>query len=102
MPLVTECQCDATTGDANKSANTYSKLEDVYTPDQGLINHIIQKYQKTWNEKAIVRHHLYMKTGSGYDRTFPDCVMTFVLGWGKTDIQQQFRKSEIEYLTEAH
>ena len=27
--------------------------------------------------------------------------MTFVFGWGNTDIQQQFRKSEIEYLTEA-
>ena len=51
--------------------------------------------------KSIVRHHLYMKTGSGYDRTFPDCMTTFVFGWGKTDIRQQFRKSEIEYLTEA-
>ena len=27
--------------------------------------------------------------------------MTFVFGWGKTDTQQQFRKSEIECWTEA-
>ena len=51
--------------------------------------------------KSIVLHHLYMKTGSGYDRTFPDAMMTFEFGWGKADIQQQFRKSEIEYLTES-
>ena len=42
--------------------------------------------------KSIVRHHLYMKTGSGYDRTFPDA---FVFGWGKTNIQQVFRKEEM-------
>ena len=43
----------------------------------------------------------YMKTGSGYDRTFPDCMIPFVFGWGKTDIQQGFRKSEIGNWTEA-
>ena len=36
-----------------------------------------------------------MKTGSGYDRTFPDVMMTFVFGWGKTNIQQVFRKEEM-------
>ena len=36
-----------------------------------------------------------MKTGSGYDRTFPDAMMTFVFGWGKTNIQQVFRKEEM-------
>ena len=45
--------------------------------------------------KSIVRHHQYMKTGSGYDRTFPDVMMTFVFGWGKTNIQQVFRKEEM-------
>ena len=32
MPLVTLYRCDAITGDANKSANTYSKLQHVYNP----------------------------------------------------------------------
>ena len=45
--------------------------------------------------KSIVRHHLYMKCGSGYDRTFPDVMMTFVFGWGKTNIEQVFRKDEM-------
>ena len=45
--------------------------------------------------KSIVRHHLHMKAGSGYDRTFPDVMMTFVFGWGKTNIQQVFRKEEM-------
>ena len=45
--------------------------------------------------KSIVRHHLHMKCGSGYDRTFPDVMMTFVFGWGKTNIQQAFRKDEM-------
>ena len=45
--------------------------------------------------KPIVRHHLYMKTGSGYDRTFPDVMMTFIFGRGKTNIQQVFRKQEM-------
>ena len=45
--------------------------------------------------KSIVRHHLYMKCGSGYDRTFADVMMTFVFGWGKTNIQQAFRKDEM-------
>ena len=42
----------------------------------------------------IVRHHLYMNCGSGYDRTFPDVMMTFVFGWGKTN-KQAFRKDKI-------
>ena len=46
--------------------------------------------------KPIVCHHLYMKTGSGFDRTFPDVMMTFVFGWGKTNIQQDFRKEEMD------
>ena len=50
--------------------------------------------------KAIVRHHLYMKTGSGCDQTLPDCMMTFIFGWGKTDIQNLFRRSEIESMTD--
>ena len=50
--------------------------------------------------KAIVCHHLYMKTGSGSDRTFPVCVMTLVLGWGKTDTHCHFRKSEIGSMTD--
>ena len=111
MPLVTLYQCDAITGDANKSANTYSKLQHVFNPANGLV----REYQRLWNEtkdlplvdrmeyametsctlKSIVRHHLYMKCGSGYDRTFPDVMMTFVFGWGKTNIQQAFRKDEM-------
>ena len=75
----------------------------------------MRAYQRLWNEtkdlplvdrmeyametsctlKSIVRHHLYMKCGSGYDRTFPDVMMTFVFGWGKTNIQQAFRKDEM-------
>ena len=94
MPLVTTYQCDAITGDANKSANTYSRLQWVYNPEYGLINYIMQNYQDTGNTascamKAIVRHHLYMKTGSGCDRTFP---MTFEFGRGKADVQNGFRK----------
>ena len=116
LPLVTTYKCDATTGDANNSANTYCRLQWVYNPAYGLINHIMQIYQDTWNTtrgmpieermdyamatsysmKAIVRHHLYMKTGSGCDRTFPDCVLTFAFARGKIDIQ----KSEIESMTD--
>ena len=115
MPLGTLYQRDAITGDANKSANTYSKLQHVYNPANGLMNILTKAYPKFWNEtenlplvdrmeyametscalKSIVRHHLYMKTGSGYDRTFPDVMMTFVFGWGKTNIQQVFRKEEM-------
>ena len=116
MPPVTLYQCDAITGDANKSANTYSKLQHVYNPANGLMSPpTVSAYQKLWNKtenlplvdrmeyametsctlKSIVRHHLYMKTGSGYDRTFPDVLMTFVFGWGKTNIQQVFRKEEM-------
>ena len=116
MPLVTLYKCDAITGDANKSANTYSKLQQVYNPANGLMNILMTAYQRLWNEtenlplvdrmeyametsctlKSIVRHHLYMKTGSGFDQTFPDVMMTFVFGWGKTNIQQDFRKEEMD------
>ena len=98
MPLVTTYQCDATTGDANKFADTYSRLQLVFNPEYGLISRIVQTCQDMWNTTrgmpieermdyamatscammAIVRHHLYMKTGSGCDRTFPDCMMTCV------------------------
>ena len=118
MPLVTEYQCDVITGDANKSANTFSKLQPVYNPENGLMNYIMEEFKKLWNEtqdmslaermdftmstsctiKSIARHHLHMKTGSGYDRTFPDCMMTFVFSWGKTDIQREFRQSEVAKL----
>ena len=114
LPLVTLYQCDAITGDANKSANTYSRLQHVFNPANGLMNILMKAYQRLWNEtenlpldrmeyametsctiKSIVRHHLYMKNGSGYDRTFPDVMMTFALGWGKTNIQQVFRKEDM-------
>ena len=115
MPLVTLYRCDAITGDANKSANTSSKLQHVFNPANGLVNILMRAYQRLWNEtkdlplvdrmeyametsrtlKSIVRHHLCMKCGSGYDRTFPDAMMTFVFGWGKTNIQQAFRKDEL-------
>ena len=115
MPLVTLYQCDAITGDANKAANTYSKLQHVYNPANGLVNILMRTYQRLWSEtknlplvdrmeyametsctlKSIVRHHLYMKCGSGYDRTFPDVMMMFVFGWGKTNIQQAFRQEEM-------
>ena len=115
MPLVTLYRCDAITGDANKSANTYSKLQHVFNPANGLVNILMKACQRLWNEtkdlplvdrmeyametsctlKSIVRHHLYVKCGSGYDRTFPDVMMTFVFGWGKTNIQQAFRKDEM-------
>ena len=38
MPLVTLYQSDAITGDANKSANTYSRLQHVFNPANGLMN----------------------------------------------------------------
>ena len=41
-----------------------------------------------------------MKTGSGCDRTFPDYMTTIVFGWGKTEIQNRFRRSEIESMTD--
>ena len=96
MPLVTLYRCDAIAGDANKSANTYSKLQHVFNPANGLVNILMRAYQRLWNLplvdrmeyamktsctlKSIVRHHLYMKCGSGYDRTFPDVMITFVFG----------------------
>ena len=115
MPLVTLYRCDAITGDANKSANTYSKLQHDYNPTNGLVNILMRACQRLWNAtknlplvdrmeytvetsctlKSIVRHHLYMKCGSGFDRTFPDVMMTIVFGWGKTNIQQDFRKIEM-------
>ena len=115
MSLVTLYRCDAITGDANKSANTYSKLQHVFNPANGPVNILVKAYQRWWNEtknlrlvdrmeyametscalKSIVRHHLYMKCGSGYDRTFPDVMMTFVFGWGKTNLQQAFRNEEM-------
>ena len=72
------------------------------------MNILMKAYQRLWNEtenlplvermeyamgtsctlKSIVRHHLYMKTGSGFDRTFPDVMMTFVL--------QDFREEELD------
>ena len=119
MPLVTEYQCDVITGDANKSANTFSKLQSAYNPENCLMNYIMEKFKKLWNEtqdmplaeqmdfsmstscatKSSARHHLHMKTG--YDRTFPDCTMTFVFSWGKTKIQREFRQSEIAKLQET-
>ena len=50
MPLVTLYHCDAITGDANKSANTYSKLQHVYNPANGLMNVLMKAYQKLWNK----------------------------------------------------
>ena len=47
---------------------------------------------------VYLMHNEILMTGSGHDRTFPDCMMTFVFGWGKTDIQQDFRKMEISCL----
>ena len=105
MPLLT--------GDANKSANTFSKLQSVYNPEHGLMNYIMGKFKNLWNGtqdmplaermdftmstsctiKSIARHHLYMKEGSGFDRTFPGSILTFVFSWGK--IQQEFRQFEI-------
>ena len=120
LPHVTEYQCDVLTGDANKSANTYSRYQEVYDPEQGLMNHLMKNYQRMWNEaakkseyrvditmtttttiKSLVRHHIHTTTGSGYDRTFPDCMMTFVFGWGKTDIQNAHRKDEEASLTKS-
>ena len=82
MPLVTLYRCDAITGDANKSANTYSKLQHVYNPTSGLVNILMRAYQRLWNAtknlpvvdrmeyaietscalNSIVRHHLRMKS----------------------------------------
>ena len=50
MPLVTLYRCDAITGDANKSANTYSKLQHVFNPANGLVNILMRAYQRLWNE----------------------------------------------------
>ena len=121
LPFVTEYQCDILTGDANKSANTFSRYQQVYDPESGLMNYLMKNYQKMWNEaaqkseyrvditmtttttiKSLVRHHIHTTTGSGYDRTFPDCMMTFVFGWGKTDIQNAHRKEEEQGMTKSH
>ena len=51
--------------------------------------------------KDIVRHHLFMKRGSSPDNTFPDCMMTFVYGWGKTNIQRACRENELALLDES-
>ena len=118
MPLVSLYRCDAITGDANKSANTYSKLQHVFNPANGLVNILMRAYQRLWNEtkdlplvdrmkyametsctlKSIVRHHLYMKTGSGYDRTFPDVISSKQAFWkdemnGMDDEQLQFMRN---------
>ena len=37
-----------------------------------------------------------MKTGSGYDRTFPDCMMTFVFGWGRQTSNNSFASPRLE------
>ena len=116
LPLVTLYQCDAITGDANRSANTYSRLQHVFNPAKGLMNILMKEYQRLWNEKEnlplvdrmeyametsctlkpIVRHHLYMKTGSGYDRTFSDVMMTFVFGWGISSMFSEGRDERHE------
>ena len=114
LPLVALYQCDAIIGDANKPSNTYSRLQHVFNPANGPMNILMKAYQRLWNEtenlplvdrmeyametscaiKSIVRHHLYMKTGSGYDRTFPDVMMTFV--WmGQNEYPAVFRKEEM-------
>lgn len=95
-----EYTCDAITGDGSRSVNTYSKLQHVCRPDHGLLNHCQSHCQGIPNAlecdrrmpiedrldismetsralKAIIRHILHMKTGSGYDRTFPDCMVAF-------------------------
>ena len=115
MPLVTEYHCDAITGDANKSAKMFSKLQSVYNPEHGLMHYIMEKFKNLWNGtqdmpraeqmdftmstscavKSIARHHLH---GSGFHKTFPDCMMTFVFSCGKTDIQKEFRKFVISKL----
>ena len=50
LPLVTLYQSDAITGDANKSANTYSRLQHVFNPAKGLMNILMKEYQRLWNE----------------------------------------------------
>ena len=50
LPLVTLYQCDAISGDANKSANTYSRLQHVFNPAKGLMNILMKEYQRLWNE----------------------------------------------------
>ena len=50
MPLVALCQCDAITGDANKPANTYLKLQHVFNPANGLMTILMKAYQRLWNE----------------------------------------------------
>ena len=74
------------TGDGNKFANTYSRHQFVDRPDHNQakpddlecrrIAHGGQTglQNGTCTAKAILRHILYMKTCSGYDRTFPDCI----------------------------
>ena len=49
LPLVTLYQCDAITGDA-KSANTYSRLQHVFNPANGLMNILMKACQRLWNE----------------------------------------------------
>ena len=50
MPLVTLYQCDAITRDANKSANTFCRLQHVFNPANGLTNLHMKAYQRLWNE----------------------------------------------------
>ena len=75
----------------------YQRLRNE-TENLPLVHRMEYAMETSCTLKPIVRHHLYMKTGSGYDRTFPDAMMTFVFGWGKTNIQQVFRKEEMRFM----
>ena len=124
-----ECSISIRTSAMVQQKKTYRKVSCArygvqvirYNPESGLMNYITEKFKNLWNEtqdmplaermdftmstsctiKPIARHHLHMKEGSGDDRTLPDCMMTFVFSWGKTDIQQEFRRSEIAKLDQA-
>ena len=53
----------------------YQKLRNA-TKNFPLVDRMEYAVETSCTLKSIVRHHLYMKCGSGFDRTFPDVMMT--------------------------
>ena len=75
MPLVTLYRCDAITGDANKSANTYSKLQHVFNPANGLVNILMRAYQRLWNG------HLWTEWSMQWRLRNPLSVIVWIRMW---------------------
>ena len=44
--------------------------------------------------QSIVQYHLYTKNGTGQDKAFPDCMVTYVFHWGRTYHQDANKQEE--------